>query len=208
MFFFLTQFFHGVLGYSALQAGFAFLPVTAVMFAAARLAPRLAPRVGNIRLLAGGVAVALVGMVLLSRITPHSHYFPMIALPMLLLGLGIGTALTPLTTAGVAGVAAEDAGAASGLVNVAQQLGASLGLGILVTVFAAASHPPVHRAPGEAASRVASEELAHGVATALRGSAVFLTLALVMVVGVMWRPAAADAEGTELALEHAVAFDE
>ena len=45
MFFFLTQYFQGVLGYSALQAGLAFLPVTAVMFGAARLAPRIGPRV-------------------------------------------------------------------------------------------------------------------------------------------------------------------
>ena len=58
---------------------------------------------------------------------------------MALLGIGIGAALVPLTTAGIAGVAADDAGAASGLVNVAQQLGGSLGLGILITVFAAAS---------------------------------------------------------------------
>jgi len=204
MFFFLTQYFQGVLGYSALQAGLAFLPVTAVMFVAARLAPRIGPRVGNMRLLAGGVAVALVGMVALSRIGPGTHYLPSIALPMLLLGTGIGTALTPLTTAGVAGVAPEDAGAASGLVNVAQQLGASLGLGILVTVFASAATTPTrttaHVTPAQAA-------LAHGVATALRGSTVFLALALVVVVTVMWRPAVADEAAAEASLEAATALD-
>ena len=207
MFFFLTQFFQGVLGYSALQAGLAFLPVTAVMFAAARIAPRVGPVVGNMRLLAGGVSVALVGMVLLSRITPDSHYFPTIALPMLLLGTGIGTALTPLTTAGVAGVAPEDAGAASGLVNVAQQLGASLGLGILVTVFASASHAPARSAHGSTAW-MAKQELAHGVATALRGSALFLALGLVVVVAVMWRPATAQEDATGLDLERSVAFED
>jgi EmrB/QacA subfamily drug resistance transporter len=201
MFFFLTQFFQGVLGYSALGAGVAFLPVTAVMFAAARLAPRIGPRVGNIRLLAGGVAVALVGMVLLSRITSDTHYFPMIAIPMLLLGVGIGTALTPLTSYGVAGVAPGDAGAASGLVNVAQQLGASLGLGILVTVFAAASHAPAHLARTASANGLARQELAHGVATALRGSALFLALGLIVVVTVMWRPATAAAPVAAFDLE-------
>jgi len=199
MFFFLTQYFQGVLGYSALQAGLAFLPVTAVMFLAARLAPRIGPRIGNMRLLAGGVAVALVGMVLLGRITPSSHYLGTIALPMLLLGTGIGTALTPLTTAGVAGVVPEDAGAASGLVNVAQQLGASLGLGILVTVFAAASHVPARLAPHTTPTRAAEAALAHGVATALRGSALFLALGLVVVVTVMWRPGLATAR-TEAAV--------
>ena len=137
-----------------------------------------------------GVATVLLGMVLLSRIGTGSHYFPAIAVPMLLLGTGIGTALTPLTSSGVAGVAAEDAGAASGLVNVAQQLGASLGLAILVTVFAAASHAPARVAPGTTAAALARQELAHGVATSLRGSSLFLGLALLVVVVVMRRPAA------------------
>ena len=77
---------------------------------------------------------------------------------MALLGIGIGTALIPLTGLGIRGVAAEDAGAASGLINVSQQIGASLGLSILVTRFAAAAHDA-----GDAALK-----LAHGVAAALR----------------------------------------
>jgi EmrB/QacA subfamily drug resistance transporter len=187
MFFFLTQFFQGVQGYSALDAGLAFLPVTAVMFGAARLAPRIASRVGNGRLLIGGVFVALVGMAWLSRITADTAYFPQIAVPMLLLGLGIGTALTPLTTAGVAGVEPKDAGAASGVVNVAQQLGSSLGLGILVTVFAAAGRAAAHHPTGATLRLQAHYALAHAVATALRGSAIFLALGLAVVVAVMRR---------------------
>ena len=204
MFFFLTQYFQGVLGYSALQAGLAFLPVTAVMFVAARTAPRIGPRIGNMRLLAGGVAVALVGMVLLGRITPSSHYLGTIALPMLLLGTGIGAALTPLTTAGVAGVAPGDAGAASGLVNVAQQLGASLGLGILVTVFAAADHVSTGSGAPMAPARAAQAALAHGVSSALRGSALFLAVALVVVVTVMWRPGMAEARREAVAMAGAL----
>jgi hypothetical protein len=82
-------------------------------------------------------------------------------------------------------VAPGDAGAASGLVNVAQQLGGSLGLGILVTVFSAAS--------GSSASSAlqARDDLAHAVGTALTGSAVFLALALGVVLLVMRRPAPA-----------------
>jgi EmrB/QacA subfamily drug resistance transporter len=189
MFFFLTQFLQGVLDFSAIDAGLAFLPVTAVMFAAARTAPRLAPRVGNTRLLIGGVFMAMVGMAWLSRISADTAYFPQIALPMLLLGLGIGTALTPLTTAGVAGVDPEDAGAASGVVNVAQQLGGSLGLGILVTVFASASRTAAHHPVGSTARIQAQHVLAHAVATSLRGSALFLVLGLAVVVVVMRRGA-------------------
>ena len=177
-----------------------FLPVTAVMFAAARLAPRIGPRVGNMHLLVDGMAVALVGLVLLSRIAP--------APPMLLLRTGIGTALTPLTTAGVAGVTPEDPGAASGLVNVAQQLGASLGLGILVTVFAAASRVSASDALHISAARAADVALAHGVAIAPRGSALFLALASAVVATVMWRPVAVDDEAAATGLEVATALED
>ena len=193
MFFFLTQFLQGVRGYSAIEAGLAFLPVTAVMFAAARMAPRVAPRVGNTRLLIGGVFMAMVGMAWLSHIGAETHYFPQIALPMLLLGLGIGSALTPLTTAGMAGVDPHDAGAASGLVNVSQQLGGSLGLGILVTVFAAADRAAQH-VPAVATRVQTQLALAHAVATSLRGSAVFLALGLAVVVLVMRRTSVRVAE--------------
>jgi predicted MFS family arabinose efflux permease len=189
MFFFMTQFFQGVLGYSPLASGLAFLPVTAVMFAVVRVVPRFVRRVGTGRLLAGGVLVALVGMVWLSRLSPTTPFFPQIMVPMALLGTGIGAALVPLTTAGIAGVDAEDAGAASGLVNVAQQLGGSLGLGILITVFAAAGHTIRAVPTGTASGRsVARWDLAHQIATSLKGSAVFLALAFVVVVAIMRVP--------------------
>ena len=99
---------------------------------------------------------------------------------MILLGIGQGGTLSPLTVAGIAGVAPEDAGAASGLVNVAHQLGGSLGLGILVTVFAAAA--------GSGAVD-ARELLARGVATSLTAGTAMLALALVLVVALIARPA-------------------
>jgi hypothetical protein len=91
----------------------------------------------------------------------------------------MGAALTPLTAAGIAGVADRDAGAASGLVNVAHQLGGSLGLGILVTVFSSAER---------GAGGGAHHELAHAVASAVTGSAVFLALGLAVVLLVMRAP--------------------
>jgi len=101
--------------------------------------------------------------------------------------MGIGAAMTPLTSAGIAGVAPGDAGAASGLVNVAQQLGSSLGLGILVTVFAGASRAAVHHVPGASHPVEARELFAHAVGTALSGSAIFLAMALAVVTLVMRR---------------------
>jgi hypothetical protein len=89
---------------------------------------------------------------------------------MILIGAGQGATLSPLTAAGIAGVAPADAGAASGLVNVAHQLGGSLGLGILVTVFAAA----------DSNTRNAQDLLAHRVATSLTVGTAMLALALVI----------------------------
>jgi predicted MFS family arabinose efflux permease len=179
MFFFLTQFLQGVLHYNPLQAGVAFLPMTLVMFSMVQVVPRLAGRIGSTPLLIGGLALDLAGMTWLSRLTETTAFFPGIALPLVMMGIGMGAALTPLTAAGIAGVQADDAGAASGVVNVAHQLGGSLGLGILVTVFAGAER---------GAGGGAQHALAHAVSSAVTGSAVFLALGLAVVLVVMRAP--------------------
>jgi EmrB/QacA subfamily drug resistance transporter len=176
MFFFLTQFLQGVLGYNPLQAGLAFLPMTAVMFSMVQVVPRVAARIGTMPLLLVGLTFALTGMLWISRLSETTAFFPGIAVPLILLGSGMGMALTPLTAAGIAGVAPDDAGAASGLVNVAQQLGGSLGLGILVTVFASAQR---------GAGGSDAHALAHAVSSALTGSAILLALGLTIVLTVM-----------------------
>ncbi len=172
-FFFLTQYLQGVQGYGALEAGCAFLPLTLSVFAMVRVVPRIAPRFGEVRILAAGLTIALAGMLWLTQISPDADYLTRMAAPMILLGIGMGSALTPLTTAGMAGVADADAGAASGLINVAHQLGGTLGVGALVTVFAAAS------------TGAGSHALAEGVPTVLDGAAILIALALTTVLGVM-----------------------
>jgi EmrB/QacA subfamily drug resistance transporter len=176
MFFFLTQFLQGVLHYNPLQAGLAFLPMTAVMFSMVQVVPRVAARIGTMPLLLVGLTLALSGLIWISRLSDATAFFPGIALPLVLLGSGMGMALTPLTAAGIAGVAPDDAGAASGVVNVSQQLGGSLGLGILVTVFASAQR-------GDAGST--THALAHAVSSALTGSAILVGLGLAVVLVVM-----------------------
>ena len=178
--FFTTQFLQGVTDYSPLEAGLAFLPMTVVNFAVAVSVPRLTHRIGNGRLLAVGLTLTLVGMAWLSRVTTDTSYLTGIALPMLLIGAGQGASLSPLTAAGISGVAREDAGAASGVVNVAHQLGGSLGLGILVTVFAAAGSSALG----------ARELLAHRVGASLTVGTGMLAgaLALVLVLVVRTRP--------------------
>jgi hypothetical protein len=132
--------------------------------------PRLGARMPNGVLLAGGTAVTLVGMVWLSRVGIGDAYLTSVALPMVLVGMGQGLAFAPLTSAGIAGVAPADAGAASGLVNTAHQLGMALGLAVLSAVALRAGS-------GSGGTGAVAEH----VRAALTGSSVLLALALVVV---------------------------
>jgi len=185
--FFITQYLQTVHGYTALQAGIGFLPMTVANFAVAIAVPRLTRRYGNGLLLAAGLALTAVGMFWLSRLAAGTDYITGVALPMVLIGAGQGATLSPLTAAGIAGVSAKDAGAASGLVNVAHQLGGSLGLSVLVTVFAASG----------ATGLTASALLAHRVSVALTVGTGMLVLAFGLVVGLILRPSAAVRTATE-----------
>ena len=100
--------------------------------------PRLNRRIGGEVLLAAGVALTLVGTAWLSQAGVTDGYLHAVALPMLLIGAGQGLAFAPLTSFGIVDAPAEDAGAASGLVNTFHQLGMALGLAVLVAVSAGA----------------------------------------------------------------------
>jgi len=168
--FFGTPLLQGVLGLRPALAGLAFLPATIPAFLVALVVPRLTRRHGNSRLLLAGIGLAAVGMAWLSTANAHSDYWRDVALPMLLIGAGQGLSLGPLTLAGMRGVAPRDAGAASGVLNAAQQLGLSLGLAALVVVFAAA-------APARATD--AREALALQINAALAATMALLALAAV-----------------------------
>ena len=137
-FFFTTQLMQGVFGFTALEAGLGFLPMTAVNFAVALAVPRLTRRVGGAVLLAAGVFLTLIGTAWLSQAGLTDGYLVAVASPMLLIGAGQGLAFAPLTSFGIVDAPAEDAGAASGLVNTFHQLGMALGLALLVAVSAGA----------------------------------------------------------------------
>lgn len=134
--FFTAQYLQGALGFSPMQAGLAFIPVTVPQFLASVSVPHVAHRIGQRRMLLAGLALCVLGLAWLSITAAQMSYLGGVVLPMLLTGFGQGWVLAPLTVAGVAGVEGRNAGAASGLVNVAHQLGASLGLAVLVVVYA------------------------------------------------------------------------
>lgn len=138
-FFFTTQFFQGVYGWTPLQAGLGFLPMSLVQFGSSLFVPRLTRRIGNGPLVVGGLALVLAGMTWITQLTAETPFLVGAVGPLILLGLGQGITFGPLTSAGVAGARPEDAGAASGMVNTAHQLGSTLGVAVLTAAAAGAA---------------------------------------------------------------------
>lgn len=133
-FFFTTLYLQEVVGLSPAWAGLAFVPATILHVPSAIAFPRLARRFGSERLLFIGMISGIAGMAWLSRAGIDTSYWTGVALPMVLIGISQGLVLSPLTSAGVSGVRPELAGAAAGAVNVAHQIGSSVGLSVLVAI--------------------------------------------------------------------------
>jgi predicted MFS family arabinose efflux permease len=150
MFFFLTLFLQDVLGYSSLRTGFAFLPMTVFVFSGSQLSARTAHRLNGRAVILLGLTFSMTGLLWLSQLSQTSGYQSLLG-PLVLFGFGNGLAFVPLTTLSLAGVERQNAGAASGLVNVMQQVGGALGLAVLVTVFSSVSkNDAAHHAAGTA----------------------------------------------------------
>jgi EmrB/QacA subfamily drug resistance transporter len=170
MFFFLTQFLQEIRHYAALETGVAFLPMAVALFSVTRVIPKLLRRFGPKPLTIGGTAVMILGLAWLTRLSPDSEYLTSLFGPMLLMGLGGGLAFSPLNIIIMSTVRPEEAGAAGGVLQTMQQVGGTLGLAILVTVFGASA-----RHAGEAG---ASPEnvLVSGMTDAFVAAAIVATL--------------------------------
>jgi EmrB/QacA subfamily drug resistance transporter len=164
-FFFTVQFMQGVLGYGALRSGLAFLPLTLLIFATSRVSPRLVQRFGVRPLIVTGTVLVGIANLWLSGIDSNSTYAVHLLGPMLLTGIGAGLTFMPITVAVLSDVEPAHAGSASGLLQMAQQIGGSLGLAVLVTVYAS------HTVPGNVVA---------GMQQSFETGAGFLALALVV----------------------------
>ncbi|MGO4256331.1 MFS transporter [Marmoricola sp. RAF53] len=186
-FFFLTQYLQDVLGFSPVQAGLAFLPMTAGVFVASQASSRvLVERFGERAVMITGAALTLASLVWLTRLDLHSGYADVLV-ALVLLGLGNGLAFVPLTASALHDVAPGEAGAASGLVNVAQQLGSALGLAGLVTVSGHASRA-VDLAPALDQVARAHQTFLSGAHAAFEAATLMLVVTLALVTFVIRRP--------------------
>lgn len=134
--YFETLYMQHVLGYSPLQAGLAFLPQTLLIAAGAQVTARLVPKFGPRPLILAGTLTAGAGLAWLAQATTTSTFLAGLLGPFVLIGIGMGLAVTPIAVAGTAGVPPRDAGLASGLLNTSRTVGASIGLAALATIAA------------------------------------------------------------------------
>jgi MFS family permease len=186
MFFFASLYVQEILGYSPLSAGLAFLPVTGGIVVGAGTAQQLVKRIGVRANAVVGMAIASVGLFLLSGAPVDGTYAANLLPGLLVMSIGMGNTFVPLTLIATTGVEADDAGLASGLFNTAQQVGGALGLAVLSTlaadktanVLGALGHAPT---PPERASA-----LVDGFTVAFTAAAVLVGAGAVLV-GVLLR---------------------
>ena len=134
MFFFLSLYMQGVLGYSPSHTGLAYLPLTAGFMVSAAIATPLVPRVGTKPVIAAGALIAAGGLYFLSHVPVDGAFLGDLLPGILIVALGAGAVFTGVTTAATDGVPEDHAGVASGLLNASMQFGGALGLAVLSAV--------------------------------------------------------------------------
>jgi EmrB/QacA subfamily drug resistance transporter len=134
MFYFISLYMQQVLGYSAIEAGLAYLPLAVTIIVAAGIGGQLVTRFGFKPILATGMAFVSAGLVYWSQVSVGGGFFSDILGPSLLAAMGLGFGFVTSTIAAVAGVGDREQGLASGLINTSQQIGGALGLAVLSTI--------------------------------------------------------------------------
>jgi len=125
-----------VLGYSALQTGIAWLATSVTSVALAGASQKLVTRVSPGPVMAAGMALIAGGILWATRMPVSGHFWADLAGPLFIAGAGTAFAFVPVSIGGLTGVAEQEAGLASGLLNTSQQLGGALGVAIASTVAA------------------------------------------------------------------------
>jgi hypothetical protein len=139
MFYFITFFVQGVREYGPLKTGVAFLPVAFVIGVVSQINARLMPKLGPKPLMIAGTSLLTVALFWFASVNKDSSYAGKLLPGMFVLAVAMGCLFVPLTVTAVSNVANTDAGLASALLNVGQQVGGALGLSVMTTVFGTAA---------------------------------------------------------------------
>ena len=177
VFLFLTYYLQQTLGFSPVETGLAFLPLSfAIMLTATSATAQLMPRFGHKPLIVIGLAMAAVGMVLLAQVGVDSEYLTHVLPGLIVMGLGLGLVFAPGMSIATIGVDPHDAGVASAMVNTTQQVGGSIGTALLSTLFASA----VSGFIADNGPRAAGEAAVHGYTTAFWWSAAIFAVGAIV----------------------------
>ncbi len=182
LFYLATLYMQGILQYSPLETGFAFLPFTAGVVVGVALSQKLIPRVGLRTTPAAGLVLSAIGLTVLSRAPVDGSYVADVLPAFILMSLGMGLVFMPMTLLGTSRVAANDAGLASGLFNTSQQVGGALGLSVLSTLAASKTSSVLDGIPGIPSAAQSTAALLDGYQLAFLVAAVLMLVTLVVFV--------------------------
>jgi EmrB/QacA subfamily drug resistance transporter len=174
MFFFITLYMQNVLGYSQLQAGSAYVPVTFGVAISSGIASQLFARIGTRPIIVTGAIISSAAVYWLSRIPVHGSYLPNLLPGLMIMSVGLGFVFVGVNTAANAGVPADKAGLAAALVNTSTWVGGALGLAIFSVVATSRTH---HLLVGHVGQ---PEALTAGFHRALVACSAFLIIAAVI----------------------------
>jgi EmrB/QacA subfamily drug resistance transporter len=175
VFFFVSIYMQNILGYSAVQAGAAFLPMTVLIILVSPLAGKASDRLGSRWLMTAGMTLVAAQLFYFSTLDVDSTFWTL--LPALLVGgLGMAMTMTPSAAAAVRAVPVDKAGVGSAVLNSARQVGGSMGIALIGAIMA-----------HEAAGRVSREAFMDGFSTALVVAAL-IAVAGAIVAAVLVRP--------------------
>ena len=155
VFFFVSLYMQNILGFSAVETGAAFLPMTVLIILIAPIAGKTSDRIGSRWLLTAGMVLVGLQLLYLSRLGVDESYWDL--LPGLLVGgLGMALVMTPSAAAAVRSVPVDKAGVGSAVLNAFRQVGGSLGIAVMGAIIAA-----------EVGDRRSPEAFVEGFSTAL-----------------------------------------
>jgi len=176
-----------VLGFSPLEAGFAFVPFTLGVIVGATVSQKLVPALGAREVPLIGLGLATLGLLSFLRLTPESSYLTDLLPGILLTAVGMGLVFVPITLIATSGVPSDDAGLVSGLFNTSQQIGGALGLALLSTFATNKTADTLSSLGGAPTEAEQSQALVDGFHVAWLGSALLLALGAVLLFALLRR---------------------
>lgn len=189
MFFLLSLYISGVLGYSLVATGLAFLPFPIILSIVSTKVSKLVSKVGYKPFLIAGSAIVAIAFLWLLRIPVQGNYLTDLLPVIVLMPIGMGVTFMPVMAAATSGVPAHEAGLASGLISTSQQMGGALGLAVLSGIAASATLA--------ATNLPAVEALVHGYKQAFLAGVVFVLFSIVLAATVIKQPKRQKAQSEE-----------